>query len=115
MILHRFCSAREFEKYMAGEGLENTRDHGAPRYVATTAVGFTFFVGPPRRYVPRLGRCVNRERCITVDAPGAAVRLCHSNYPLKGGGSERLVEFCTMSYDRERFRFIRRERDVETP
>lgn len=47
MILHRFCSKKEFEAYQRGDMLINNTDHRVKRGNATSSVGFCFFVEDP--------------------------------------------------------------------
>ncbi len=42
MILHRFCSAKEFEAFQRGDLLVNNTDHSVKRGGASTSVGFCF-------------------------------------------------------------------------
>lgn len=120
MILHRFCSQREFDAYMRGETLRNDKDHGAVRgYDASTAVGFCFFTDDPKDAVHRLSGIVDLDQCITVEAPHTAVYLCHGRYPnwVRPGiqeGTTRITEFCTHHYNREQFRLISHTSEFST-
>lgn len=112
MILHRFCSEKEFAAFMCGETLTNYKSHGAARgYAATTAVGFCFFDDDPEKAIHRLSGIVDVDVCMTVDVPEFAVRLCHGRYsnwvrPGVRDGSIILPEYCCISYDKSVFKLV---------
>lgn len=111
MILHRFCSQREFDAYMRGETLINEKDHGAERgYEATTAVGFCFFVDAPEKAKHRLSGIVDFDVCLTVDVCPSKIRLCHGRYPEWHDGvrigTVKYVEFCSISYNNRDFKLL---------
>lgn len=45
MILHRFCSQEEFDRYMRGELLVNEKDHS--KFSKSTSIGFCWFWEEP--------------------------------------------------------------------
>lgn len=111
MILHRFCSQAEYDKYMAGETLVNDKDHGAVRgYDATTAVGFCFFMGAPGKRKHQLSGIVDFDVCLTVEVDPSKVQFCHGRYPLwQNGqriGTEKVLEFCTTTYNNQDFKLV---------
>ena len=112
MILHRFCSKEEYEKYMAGEKLINRKDHGAERgYDASTAVGFCFFIEDPEKAKHWLSAIVDFDYCLTFEVPHTAVKLCHGRYAnwIKPGvrdGSVKRTEFCCSEYDNKTFKLL---------
>ncbi len=111
MILHRFCSQTEFDRYLAGETLINEKDHGAERgYDITTAVGFCFFVGDPEEAKHRLSGIVDFDVCLTVDVSHTKVRLCHGRYaewcngvPI---GTAKYIEFCATAINIHDFKLV---------
>lgn len=112
MILHRFCSQREFAAYMRGETLTNYKSHAAARgRDVTTAVGFCFFDDDPEKAIHRLSGIVDVDQCITVDVPDYAVKVCRGRYtnwvrPGVADGSVMLQEYCAISYDKTVFKLI---------
>lgn len=112
MILHRFCSKEEYEKYLAGEKLTNSKDHGADRgYDASTAVGFCFFVEDPEKAKHWLNGIVDFDYCLTFEVPKSRVSICHGRYPnwVKPGVMDGWLirpEFCCMEYDNKAFKLI---------
>lgn len=111
MILSRFCSKAEFDKYMAGETIVNNIDHGAQRgYDVSTAIGFCFFIGNPEEEKHRLSGIVDFDVCITVDVSFTEVHLCHGRYPFRVNGRVvgvmDFMEFCTRTYNNRDFKLI---------
>lgn len=112
MILHRFCSKEEYEKYMAGEKLINNKDHGKERgYDASTAVGFCFFIEDPEKAKHWLSGIVDLDYCLTFQVPHTAVKLCHGRYCDWGENAEkkgyiRRAEFCCPEYDNKTFKLL---------
>ena len=66
MIVHRFMSAREYQKLMAGEVLQNRDKHKGYK---STSVGFCFFTEPPSDAIHWLGGNVDADYCVTMDIP----------------------------------------------
>lgn len=112
MILHRFCSNREFAAYMRGDTLTNYKSHAAARgRDVTTAVGFCFFTDDPDTAIHRLSGIVDVDICITVDVPDKAVKLCQGRYtnwtsPGIREGTVMIPEYCTISYDKTVFKLV---------
>ena len=113
MILHRFCSKEEYEKYMAGEKLVNNKDHGAERgYHVTTAVGFWFFVEDPEKAKHWLSGIVDLDYCLTFETSHANVFLCKGRYAdwkegVNPPGRILRTEFCCREYDNKTFKLIK--------
>lgn len=115
MILYRFCSQAEYDKYMAGETLVNEKDHGAERgYAASSAVGFCFFAGSPEKRKHQLSGIVDFDVCLTVSVDRSKVNECHGRYPLRINGryvgAENVPEFCTTSYNNRDFKLIKADK-----
>lgn len=112
MILHRFCSKEEYEKFMAGEKLINRKDHGAERgHDASTAVGFCFFIEDPEKAKHWLSGIVDFDYCMTFEVPKNTVKLSHGRYAnwIKPGvrdGSVIRVEYCCTEYDNKTFKLL---------
>lgn len=112
MRLHRFCSAEEFKKFMAGEKLVNDKDHGASRGSdSTTAVGFCFFTEDPEKAKHWLSGIVDFDYCLTFDVPKSSVIICHGRYAADPGnffgGHVIRAEFCCREYDNKTFKLIK--------
>lgn len=113
MILHRFCSKAEYDKFMAGETLVNDTDHGARRgYAVSTSVGFCFFAGDPEDWKHRLSGIVDFDVCITVEAPGPLIYISTGRYPVRTpdgrlDGLRFYTEFCTRTYNNRDFKLLK--------
>lgn len=106
MILHRFCSMKEFEAYKRGEVLSNPTNHSLKRGGASTSVGFCFFSESPERAKHWLSGIVDIDVCITVEVNPSDVVQSRGRYL---GTKNRVVykkEFCTVDYDSRRFKLI---------
>lgn len=79
MILHRFMSEREFERYQNGEVLENNTDH-RKNGEHTDSVGFCFFPEEPDDAIRWLSGIVTDDVCATFDVPGHLVRESCGTY-----------------------------------
>ncbi len=115
MILHRFCSDREFRKYMSGEYLHNDRKHWLMRGSdVTTSEGFCFFAESPAKAVRRLSGIVDFDVCITVDVHPSKLRISRGRYANwdrnKPGETVMIQEWCTDSYNIHDFRLVRFDR-----
>lgn len=111
MILHRFCSIKEYQKYMAGEVLTNDTDHHRLRGDASTAKGFCFFTENPEEAKHWLSGIVDFDYCLTFFVPDEKVNPCKGRYPnwIKPGIKDGVIyrkEFCTSSYDNKSFRLL---------
>ena len=67
MILTRFCSQAEYEKYMSGETLTNTTDHYRGGKGGSTSVGFCFTKDEPKTAWRYLKGCVDFDVCLVID------------------------------------------------
>lgn len=106
MILHRFCSQKEFEAYKRGEVLSNPTNHSVKRGGASTSVGFCFFPENPERAKHWLSGIVDFDVCITVEVNPSDVVQSRGRYL---GAKKRVVykkEYCTVEYDNRRFKLI---------
>lgn len=109
MILNRFCSAQEYERYMAGERLANITDHSLRH--SSTAKGFCFFEGNPEKEKHYLSGIVDFDYCLTFLVPDGMVERCHGKYPnwIKNGkrnGSVIKEEWCCTEYDNKDFKLL---------
>lgn len=107
MILHRFCSKKEFEAYQRGDMLINNTDHRVKRGNATSSVGFCFFVEDPEEAKHWLSGIVDFDYCITVEVYESDVRKSWGRYA--DSKLEKAMikeEYCSKSYDNYRFRLI---------
>lgn len=107
MILHRFCSAREFEAYQRGDLLVNNTDHSVKRGGASTSVGFCFFSEAPEDAKHWLSGIVDFDVCITVEVDDSEVNKSRGRYATKDmKGVMYKDEYCAKTYDNYRFRLI---------
>lgn len=107
MILHRFCSMKEFEAYQRGDMLINNTDHRVKRGNATSSVGFCFFVEDPEEAKHWLSGIVDFDYCITVEVDESDVRKSWGRYA--DSKLEKAMikeEYCSKSYDNYRFRLL---------
>lgn len=107
MILHRFCSAREYDSFCRGEELINTTEHGKLRGTASTSVGFCFFPEDPEDAKHWLSGIVDFDYCITVEVKDDEVNPSRGRY-LSGDKTEVMykTEYCCVTYDNVRFRLL---------
>lgn len=107
MILHRFCSMKEFEAYQRGDMLINNTDHRVKRGNATSSVGFCFFVENPEEAKHWLSGIVDFDYCITVEVDESDVRKSWGRYAdSKLDKAMIKEEYCSKSYDNYRFRLL---------
>lgn len=109
MIVHRFCSAKEYELYIAGKPLENFVDHA--EFNASTASGFCFFKEDPEEAKHWLSGIVDFDYCITLEAPRSLLVKCFGRYPnwispCVRKGSVVKEEWCCHRYDKYTFPLI---------
>lgn len=107
MILHRFCSAKEYEAYCRGDLLVNTKDHSQSRGTASTSIGFCFFEEDPEEAKVWLSGIVDFDYCITVEVFDSEVVKSRGRY-LSSDKTHLMhkTEYCCKSYDNARFRLI---------
>lgn len=112
MILHRFCSAAEYNAFARGETLENNTDHGKKRgYDTTTSVGFCFFPENPEDAKHWLSGIVDFDYCLTLDIPDRLLRSSYGRYtawmsPGVASGVCRRREFCLRQYSIDTVKLI---------
>lgn len=98
MILHRFCSQEEFDRYMRGELLVNEKDHS--KFSKSTSIGFCWFWEEPWYAIEYLSGIVNRDICITVETDSKNVT--ESMGVLLGRRWTRLVSRILLHFIRQR-------------
>ena len=107
MILHRFCSEKEFDAYQRGDMLINNADHRTKRGNATGSVGFCFFSESPEEAKHWLSGIVDFDYCITVEVDELDVNKSWGRYA--DSKLEKAViheEYCCKSYDNVKFRLL---------
>lgn len=108
MILHRFCSEAEYNAFVKGEKLENTKVHGVERgFNATTSVGFCFFEENPEDAKHWLSGIVDLDYCITVEVEPKYLKVSKGRY--KNWRTQSVhyrKEYCCTHYDNSKFRLI---------
>lgn len=115
MILHRFCSNEEYEKYMAGETLVNNTRH-SDRF-SSTSVGFCFFPEDPRKARHWLSGNVDFDWCLTFAVPDGMVepsRAKYADWSSPEGGSAYKTEYCCQRYDKSHFKLIKATDEFRT-
>lgn len=112
MILHRFCSEEELTKYLSGITLVNTTDHAA-NGCRTTSKGFCFFSQDPEKAIHWLSGIVDMDWLVTFEIKERFVKRSKGNYEIDGK-PKLITEYCSMSYDRSTFRFVRASRKYRT-
>ncbi len=129
MILHRFMSEREFDRFKNGEVLGNNTDHHKSGK-HTDSVGFCFFPEEPDDAIRWLSGIVTDDVCATFDVPEHLVRKSRGTYcdddasdnslgavledlfsAMMGGEMENTVlmekvEYCCTEYSNETFRLL---------
>lgn len=108
MILHRFCSRAEFDKFMAGELLINRTDHfGQGR--ASRSKGFCFFQGDVDEWAHRLNGLVDFDVLLTIDVPKCDIKRTKAIYSATPGTSSprTFTEYCTETYSAESSKLIK--------
>jgi len=107
MILHRFCSAKEYEAYQRGEVLINESNHSIKRGSASTSIGFCFFPEDPEEAKHWLAGIVDFDYCVTIEVDESLVRKSRGRYGSRDlSGVEFHEEYCTTSYDNKKFRLV---------
>ena len=113
MILHRFCSEREFAAFMRGETLVNNTDHFQGGKGGSLSRGFCFFRGIIEPWARRLNAIADFDVLITV---AVEPRLVHKSLGVyadwaKDDGitmppKKHFYEYCTVTYNSSDFRLI---------
>lgn len=107
MILHRFCSKKEFEAYQRGELLVNVTDHSVKHGSASTSIGFCFFKEDPEDAKHWLSGIVDFDECITVEVKSTDVFKSKGRYRSTDGRFPIYKrEYCTTTYDKKRFKLV---------
>ncbi len=105
MKLTRFCSRAEYEKFINGEKLVNTTDHGA-RGARSKSVGFCFAADKPNAAFEYLGGIVCPEVCMVLDFPNPEKDLqkataYYANHNGEWGDVIPITDYCTTSYSKD--------------
>lgn len=102
MILTRFCSRAEYDKYMSGETLINTTDHYRGGKGGSTSVGFCFTKDEPKTAWRYLKGCVDFDVCLVLDIDEALLAHSFGKYSdysrSEGIGICIKDEYCITSY-----------------
>lgn len=113
MILHRFCSEREFAAYMRGETLVNNTDHFQGGKGGSLSRGFCFFRGIIEQWAHRLNAIADFDVLITVAVEPGKVHKSLGVYAdwAKDDGitmppKKHFYEYYTETYNSSDFRLI---------
>lgn len=113
MILYRFCSLREYDRYISGETLHNHTDHYHDGTGGSLSRGFCFFQGPIGEWARRLNGLVDFDVLITVDVAPKFVNASIGVYAdwskddgLSMPPKKHFQEFCAETYNRKKFHYI---------
>lgn len=102
MILTRFCSQTEYDKFMAGETLTNCTDHYRGGKCGSTSVGFCFTTDSPRIAWRYLKGIVYADVCLVLDMDKALLQQSvgtYADYSTDGRIGRCLKkEYCTPAY-----------------
>lgn len=114
MILHRFCSEAEYEKFIKGETLENNTEHCVK--FCSTSKGFCFFTEDPEEAKHWLSGNVDFDYCLTFAVPDGMVEPSRARYTRwsedgKYEGSYIRDEFCCRRYSNSHFKLIRASKE----
>ena len=105
MILTRFCSQAEYDKYMSGETLRNTTDHYRGGKGGSTSVGFCFTKDAPKTAWRYLKGCVDFDVCLVLDIDDALLAHSHGKYSdysrSEGIGICIKGEYCITAYSKK--------------
>lgn len=113
MKLFRFMSKEEFNKYMNGETLINTKDHHKEDNQKTNSVGFCFFNYAhykPEEMLHSLTGIVNFDICCIFETERKNVRRTRGRYskPVERNSINRTTiiahEYCTTEYSKDSFK-----------
>lgn len=114
IIVHRFMSRAEYDKYMAGEVLHNDTDHYQGEKGGSVSKGFCFFTGYPFEWAHRLNGLVSFDVLLTVEldlentdadvyiSSGVYADDPSSEYPKR----KLYREVCTTAYSQNSMRFV---------
>jgi len=111
MILTRFCSQAEYDKYLSGETLTNTTDHYRGGKGGSTSVGFCFTTDEPKTAWRYLKGCVDFDVCVVLEIADAL--LTHSvgkyaDYSKDDGiGSCLKQEYCLTTYSNKTAKLLK--------
>ena len=111
MILTRFCSQDEHQKYMQGETLTNTTNHYHGGKCGSTSVGFCFTTDEPKIAWRYLKGCVDFDVCVVLEIDDAL--LTHSTgkyadyYNSDGIGSCLKHEYCLTTYSNKTAKLLK--------
>lgn len=81
MIVTRFCSKREYEKFMRGKVLVNTTDHFKGGKGGSCSLGFCFTADTPRKAWRYLKGIVTPEVCMVLNIPASHLKQTLGKYP----------------------------------
>lgn len=111
MILTRFCSQAEYDKYLSGETLTNTTDHYRGGKGGSTSVGFCFTTDESKTAWRYLKGCVDFDVCVVLEIADAL--LTHSvgkyaDYSKDDGiGSCLKQEYCLTTYSNKTAKLLK--------
>lgn len=114
MILRRFMSREEYERYMRGEVLHNDTDHYRAGEGGSTSKGFCFFTGPVEMWAHRLNGLVSFDVLLAVEFNGEDMEAdvyastgVYCDNPMAAYPKRKFChEVCTTAYSRNTFRLV---------
>lgn len=111
MIVTRFCSKEELQKFLNGEILINTTDHYRGGKGGSLSRGFCFTADDPATAWQYLKGIVTPEVCMILDIHPANLRKSSGRYSDYSDGiglnSCIKTEYCTMKYSNHSAKLIR--------
>lgn len=110
MIIHRFCSTKEYTDLLKGKCIHNSTDHKL-RF-RTNSVGFCFFADDPDEAKHRLSGLVNFDFCLSFEVDESLLTKSYGIYckwdkngmPLENASFD---EYCTTQYSLKDFKLVR--------
>ena len=111
MILTRFCSQSEYDKYMSGETLTNTTDHYRGGKGGSTSVGFCFTTDEPKKAWRYLKGCVDFDVCVVLEIDDALLTRSTGKYADYSTddviGTCLKHEYCLTSYSNKNAKLLK--------
>lgn len=112
MIVTRFCSLAEYNKFMSGKVLKNTTDHYKGGKGGSTSRGFCFTEDPPNTAWRYLKGIVYPEICMVLEIDDSLLNLSMGKYADYSNGQDGShaclkIEYCTCEYSNKTARLIK--------
>lgn len=111
MIVSRFCSKEEFDKFMAGETLTNDTVHSHNGFGGSSSIGFCFTKDEPKTAWRYLKGIVSKDICMVLDIDKSLLTKSKGKYPNYAKGHYLQTcykkEYCLRQYSNKTVRLVR--------